>query len=58
MAVAAGACATVGTAVIALAPSTVVLAVVRGLLMDLDATGDDTRTSQAFQDFLATLPRT
>lgn len=35
--------------------ATVVLAVIRGLLMDLDATGDTTRTDRAFQDFLATL---
>lgn len=35
--------------------ATVVLAVIRGLLMDLDATGDATRTNQAFEDFLATL---
>jgi AcrR family transcriptional regulator len=33
--------------------ATVVLAVIRGLLMDLDATGDTTRTRQAFDDFLA-----
>ncbi len=37
--------------------ATVVLAVIRGLLMDLDATGDAARTDRAFQDFLATLPR-
>jgi hypothetical protein len=35
--------------------ATVVLAVIRGLLMDLDATGDAKRTHQAFQDFLATI---
>jgi len=35
--------------------ATVVLAVIRGLLMDLDATGDSERTERAFQDFLATL---
>lgn len=35
--------------------ATVVLAVIRGLLMDLDATGDATRTNQAFTDFLSTL---
>src|SRR4051812_4074216 len=35
--------------------ATVVLAVIRGLLMDLDATGDTARTHQAFEDFLATL---
>ncbi len=35
--------------------ATVVLAVIRGLLMDLNATGDAARTHQAFQDFLATL---
>jgi AcrR family transcriptional regulator len=32
--------------------ATVVLAVIRGLLMDLDATGDTARTHQAFHDFL------
>ncbi|MEU8055576.1 TetR/AcrR family transcriptional regulator [Microbispora bryophytorum] len=32
--------------------ATLVLAVIRGLLMDLDATGDTTRTDQAFHDFL------
>jgi AcrR family transcriptional regulator len=36
--------------------ATVVLAVIRGLLMDLDATGDTARTQQAFADFLTTLP--
>ena len=35
--------------------ATVVLAVIRGLLMDLDATGDSARTDRAFGDFLATL---
>jgi AcrR family transcriptional regulator len=35
--------------------ATVVLAVIRGLLMDLDATGDAMRTDQAFQDFLTTI---
>ena len=35
--------------------ATVVLAVIRGLLMDLDATGDAERTDQAFRAFLATL---
>lgn len=35
--------------------ATVVLAVIRGLLMDLDATGDAARTSTAFHDFLATI---
>jgi AcrR family transcriptional regulator len=35
--------------------ATVVLAVIRGLLMDLDATGDSGRTHQAFQDFLTTI---
>lgn len=35
--------------------ATVVLAVIRGLLMDLDATGDVARTDQAFGDFLATI---
>jgi AcrR family transcriptional regulator len=33
--------------------ATVVLAVIRGLLMDLDATGDASRTDRAFVDFLA-----
>lgn len=32
--------------------ATLVLAVIRGLLMDLDAAGDVTRTDQAFRDFL------
>jgi AcrR family transcriptional regulator len=32
--------------------ATLVLAVIRGLLMDLDATGDTTRIDQAFHDFL------
>lgn len=35
--------------------ATVVLAVIRGLLLDLDATGDAERTSRAFSAFLATL---
>jgi AcrR family transcriptional regulator len=35
--------------------ATVVLAVIRGLLMDLDATGDAARTDRAFEDFLATI---
>jgi AcrR family transcriptional regulator len=35
--------------------ATVVLAVIRGLLMDLDATGDTRRTHSAFADFLATI---
>jgi AcrR family transcriptional regulator len=35
--------------------ATVVLAVIRGLLMDLDATGDTARTDQAFGDFLLAL---
>lgn len=35
--------------------ATVVLAVIRGLLMDLDATGDTARTDQAFSDFLSTI---
>jgi AcrR family transcriptional regulator len=35
--------------------ATVVLAVIRGLLMDLDATGDTTRTNQAFTAFLDTI---
>ncbi len=33
--------------------ATLLLAVIRGLLMDLDATGDVARTSRAFDDFLA-----
>jgi AcrR family transcriptional regulator len=33
--------------------ATVVLAVIRGLLMDLDATGDTARTHRAFADFLS-----
>ena len=35
--------------------ASVVLAVIRGLLMDLDATGDIARTHRAFDDFLATI---
>lgn len=35
--------------------ATLVLAVIRGLLMDLDATGDTARTNRAFRDFLGTL---
>ena len=35
--------------------ATVVLAVIRGLLMDLDATGDTARTDRAFAAFVATL---
>jgi hypothetical protein len=35
--------------------ATLVLAVIRGLLKDLDATGDTARTDRAFHDFLATL---
>lgn len=35
--------------------ATVVLAVIRGLLMDLDAMGDIARTDQAFHDFLTTI---
>ena len=35
--------------------ATIVLAVLRGLLMDLDATGDAERTHQAFNDFLETI---
>jgi AcrR family transcriptional regulator len=35
--------------------TTVVLAVIRGLLMDLDATGDVARTDQAFACFLDTI---
>jgi hypothetical protein len=35
--------------------ATVVLAVLRGLLMDLDATGDIERTNEAFHAFTAAL---
>jgi len=35
--------------------ATVVLAVIRGLLMDLDATGETDRTQRAFTDFLTTI---
>jgi AcrR family transcriptional regulator len=35
--------------------ATLVLAVIRGLLMDLDATGDTTRTDRAFHDLLTAL---
>ncbi|MBM9465973.1 TetR/AcrR family transcriptional regulator [Nakamurella leprariae] len=35
--------------------ATLVLAVIRGLLLDLDATGDATRTHAALEHFLATL---
>ena len=35
--------------------ATLVLAVIRGLLMDLDATGDTARTDRAFADFLTTV---
>ncbi|MFB7075154.1 TetR/AcrR family transcriptional regulator [Streptomyces sp. NPDC056290] len=35
--------------------ATLVLAVIRGLLMDLDATGDTTRTDRAFRDFLGSV---
>ncbi len=35
--------------------ATVVLAVIRGLLMDLDATGDVERTDRAFDDFLTAI---
>lgn len=35
--------------------ATVVLAVIRGLLMDLDATGDGERIDKAFGDFLETI---
>src|ERR1700754_4763953 len=38
--------------------ATLVLAVIRGLLMDLDATGDTARTDQAFAGFLETLEDT
>jgi AcrR family transcriptional regulator len=36
---------------------TLVLAVVRGLLMDLEATGDLARTTRAFEDFLEAVER-
>jgi AcrR family transcriptional regulator len=35
--------------------ATLVLAVIRGLIMDLEATGDTDRTDRAFGDFLAVL---
>ncbi len=35
--------------------ATLTLAVIRGLLLDLDSTGDTTRVDQAFDHFLATL---
>jgi AcrR family transcriptional regulator len=35
--------------------ATLVLAVIRGLIMDLEATGDIARTHQAFADFLGSL---
>ena len=35
--------------------ATLVLAFIRGLLMELDATGDTTRIDQAFNDFLSAL---
>jgi AcrR family transcriptional regulator len=38
--------------------ATVVLAVIRGLLKDIDATGDTARTDRAFHDFLAIIDRT
>ena len=38
--------------------ATVVLAVIRGLLMDLDATGDVERTNQAFTQFLTAIENT
>jgi len=38
--------------------ATVALAVIRGLLMDLDATGDAVRADRAFLDFLAMVERT
>lgn len=37
--------------------ATVLLAVIRGLLMDLDATGDAERTDRAFADFLGMIER-
>ena len=42
-------------AALAGAGATVVLAVIRGLLRDLDATGDTARTDRAFHDFLDTI---
>ncbi|MGI3782312.1 MAG: hypothetical protein ACRYG2_16245, partial [Janthinobacterium lividum] len=38
--------------------ATLVLAVIRGLLMDLDATADTARADQAFADFVSTLEST
>ena len=38
--------------------ATLVLAVIRGLLMDLDVTGDAPRADRAFHQFLTTLPGT
>jgi hypothetical protein len=38
--------------------ATVVLAVICGLLMDLDATGDTARTHRAFADCLTTIAST
>ncbi len=35
--------------------ATLVLAVIRGLLMDVDATGDTARANRAFRDFVSTL---
>ena len=35
--------------------ATLALAVIRGLLMDIDATGDTTRANRAFAEFLALL---
>lgn len=35
--------------------ATLVLAVIRGLLMDLDATGDTDRTDRAFREFLGSI---
>jgi hypothetical protein len=35
--------------------ATLVLAVIRGLLMDLDATADTARTDRAFHDFLGAI---
>lgn len=37
--------------------ATVVLAMIRGLLLDLEATGDAARTDRAWADFVATLAR-
>ena len=38
--------------------ATLVLAVIRGLIMDIEATGDTPRADRAFDDFLDALART